>query len=59
MAGKRKVVEKYEVLKIEHAHAENLEEKDKNEDFGFNCLHYSVSEASGHLKVAILNKKGV
>ena len=29
----------------------------KNEYFGFKCLHYSVSEASGSLKIAVLNKK--
>lgn len=28
-----------------------------NERFGFKCLHYSVSEASGSLKIAVLNKK--
>ena len=25
------------------------DEKLKNDNFGFNCLHYSVSEASGNL----------
>lgn len=29
----------------------------KNEDFGFSCVHYSVSEASKSLKVMIENKK--
>jgi len=46
-------------LKQEHAHADNIEEKLKNENFGFSCLHYSVSEASGSLRINILNKKGV
>jgi len=31
----------------------------KNDKFGFNCLHYSVSEASGNLQIMILNKKKV
>ena len=31
----------------------------KNENFGFKCLHYSVSEASGSLKIAIKNKRKV
>jgi hypothetical protein len=31
----------------------------KNEKFGFNCLHYSVSEASGNLQIMILNKKKI
>ena len=33
-----------------------MDDKDKNDHFGFNCLHYSVSEASGSLSVMILNK---
>jgi len=28
----------------------------KNEFFGFSCLHYSVSEGAGSLKIKILNK---
>ena len=58
MAGKRKVIEKGEVMKQEHAHAEHIDEKEKHETFGFSCLHYSVSEASGSLRIVILNKKG-
>jgi len=45
-------------MKKEHAHAEGLDEKEKNPDFGFKCLHYSVSEASGSIAVCIINKKG-
>jgi solute carrier family 8 (sodium/calcium exchanger) len=37
--------------------ATNLDESEKNENFGFSCLHYSVSEASGSLRITILNKK--
>lgn len=56
LTGKRKEIAKGEIIKQEHAHAENLEEKERNNDFGFFCLHYSVSEASGSLKIRILNK---
>lgn len=58
-SGKRPAIAKGEVMKAEHEHAEFLEEKFKNGDFGFNCLHYSVSEASGSLKVMVINKRGV
>jgi hypothetical protein len=59
MTSKKPVVGKYEKMKLEHAHAEHLEEFEKNEDFGFICLHYSVSEASEKLTVTVLNKKKV
>ena len=29
-----------------------------NELFGFNCLHYSVSECCGSLSIEVLNKSG-
>lgn len=58
MTGKRPVVSKHEKLKLEHAHADNLEESKRNRDFGFQCLHYSVSESTGLLKVNILKKDG-
>jgi len=45
-------------LRQEHEHAEFLDEKNKHPLFGFRCLHYSVSEASGSLKIAVLNKTG-
>ena len=37
--------------------ADNLDDNQKNDEFGFNCLHYSVSEASGSIQIMILNKK--
>lgn len=58
MSGKRPVVAKGEVIKQEHAHAEHLDEKLKNPNFGFRCLHYSVSEASGTLRIHVENKTG-
>jgi solute carrier family 8 (sodium/calcium exchanger) len=33
-----------------------LKDAQKNPSFGFSCLHYSVSEAAGALKIKILNK---
>jgi len=52
-SGKRPAIAKGEVLRQEHEHAEFLETKNKNPDFGFSCLHYSVSEASGSLKIVV------
>ena len=52
------VVAKFEVLKLEHAQAGGLAEHKKNKEFGFKCLHYSVSEASKDLQIMILNKSG-
>ena len=57
MGGKRPNIAKGQILKEEHAHAENIDEKLKNENFGFKCLHYSISEASGTLRVVVINKK--
>lgn len=57
MTGKKPVIAKGEVVKMEHAHASNLEEKDRNPYYGFRCLHYSVSEGSGSIRVFIDNKK--
>lgn len=37
--------------------ASRLAENLRHEEFGFNCLHYTVSESSKFLKVKILNKK--
>jgi len=57
MSGKRAVVQKGEVMKQEHAHADLIDDKFKNENFGFKCLHYSVSEASGSIQIIVHNKK--
>jgi len=58
MTGKKEPIAKGEILKLEHAQAEHLDEKEKNAYFGFKCLHYSVSEAAGKLRIYIINKKG-
>jgi len=58
MTGQRPAtIAKYEKMKLEHAHADKLDENVKNEFFGFICLHYSVSESSGHLTISVVNKK--
>jgi hypothetical protein len=49
MAGKKQVIAKGEIFRQEHAHADLLEDHLKNPKFGFKCLHYSVSEASGNI----------
>ena len=58
MSGKRAVIAKGEIMKQEHAHADLIDDKLKNESFGFKCLHYSVSEASGSIQIIVHNKKG-
>ena len=58
MSGKRPNIAKGQILKEEHAHAEHIDEKLKNDNFGFKCLHYSISEASGSLRIVVLNKAG-
>jgi len=49
LLGKRPAIAKGEVFKRENKLAEHINDDEKNDDFGFNCLHYSVSEASGSL----------
>lgn len=56
VGGKRKEIAKYEIIRQEHYKAERLDIALRNKYFGFDCLHYSVSEASGSLKIKILNK---
>ena len=31
-------------------------DKDVNEQFGFKCLHYSVTESAGHVEISVLRK---
>jgi hypothetical protein len=57
MSGKRQiVVAKGEIIKQEHILADHIDESEKNEHFGFKCLHYSVSEASGKIRIHVINK---
>lgn len=53
---KKSIMNKGQIFRKEHAHAKHMDAADKNADFGFSCLHYSVSEAVGTLKIEILNK---
>ena len=55
---KKEAVAKYAVLRRENKQASTLSAAQRNDFFGFSCLHYSVSEASGSLKIKILNKSG-
>ena len=57
MSGKRPAIAKGEIFKMEMALAENLDEASKNPDYGFKCLHYSVSESSERLKIVIIKKQ--
>jgi hypothetical protein len=43
-------------MRRENKSASLLKDHQKNPTFGFSCLHYSVSEAAGALRIKILNK---
>lgn len=59
VSGKRpSTIGKFEIIKLEHSAADDIDDKLKNENYGFKCLHYSVSEASGHLTIIVINKTG-
>ena len=58
LGGRKKEIAKGEIIKQEHMHAEHIDENEKNDSFGFRCLHYSVSEASGTIRIHVLNKSG-
>jgi hypothetical protein len=49
LANKQKSITKGQVIKYELLSAAGIEDKHKNEHFGFSCLHYSVSEGSGSI----------
>ena len=55
--GHKEAIEKGAVIRTQNKSAEELSGNDRNYRFGFSCLHYSVSEGAGVLKVKILNKK--
>lgn len=59
MTGKRKLIAKGEIVKDELLRAEDIAESERNPHFGFQCLHYSVSESSGHIRINVVNKQGV
>ena len=53
ITGKKQIVKKKEILKKQHKMASSVDEDKKNSDFGFVCLHYSVSEGSGSIQIVI------
>lgn len=56
LTGTKPLIAKGEYFKAELSLANNVEERNKNPDFGFKCLHYSVSESSESLQIAVYNK---
>lgn len=56
---KKEAIAKGAVLRRENKSASRIEEHLKNSHFGFSCLHYSVSEAAGLLRIKILNKSKI
>ena len=56
MSQGKRAVAKHEVAKFENLQAEYLDKHDRNEFFGFKCLHYSVSESIGKLTITVENK---
>jgi len=54
----KEAIAKGAVIRKENKLADTLSESQRNEDFGFQCLHYSVSEGAGVLRVKILNRNG-
>ena len=53
---KKIAVEKGEIFKQEMVSTEFIDDKLKNAEYGFQCLHYSVSEAAKFLNIIIENK---
>lgn len=53
---KKEAIAKGTVLRRENKTADSLLAHQKNPNFGFSCLHYSVSEAADKLRIKILNK---
>lgn len=52
-AKTKEVVPKGAVIRRENRMAETLEEKDRNPNFGFTCLHYSVSEGARYVRIKV------
>ena len=53
---RKEAIAKYQVLRRENKMASTLQDHQCNATFGFSCLHYSVSEAAGTIKIRVLNK---
>ena len=54
--GRKEAVSKGATIRRENKSADLIEDHQKNPNFGFSCLHYSVSEAAGALRIKIINK---
>ncbi len=60
ISGKKDIViRKGDVLRKQGPSAETLDKSKRNPDYGFQCLHYSVSEGSGYIEILIVNKEMV
>jgi len=53
---KKEAIAKGTILRRENRLADMVPDHQKNPKFGFSCLHYSVSEAAGTLRIKIINK---
>ncbi len=57
LSGKKDIViRKSDVLRKEGPMATTIDQSKRNPNFGFQCLHYSVSEGSGYIEIMIINK---
>ena len=54
--SKKEAIAKGAVLRRENKSASRIDDALKNTKFGFSCLHYSVSEAAGALRIKVFNK---
>lgn len=46
------------IIRTQNKFADDLRDGDRNFKYGFPCLHYSVSEGAGGIKIQIQNKSG-
>ena len=54
--GHKEAIAKGTIIRTQNKSATEIQEKDRNRLFGFPCLHYSVSEGAGMIKVKVVNK---
>jgi len=59
MGASRPIIQKGGKYRKEHLLASAFEKGQKNDSFGFRCLHLSVSEANEYAKINVVNKYGV
>jgi len=59
ISGAKEAIAKGAIIRKENKMADTLSEHERNKDFCFPCLHYSVSEGAGVLRVKIQNKNGI